>query len=32
VQARCLECADFTPPTTAKADNGWLSVLAKLFA
>ena len=32
VQARCLECADFTPPTTPKADGGWLSVLAKLFA
>ncbi|MBA4308412.1 MAG: signal peptide peptidase SppA [Sphingopyxis sp.] len=32
VQARCLECAEFTPPTTAKADSGWLSVLAKLFA
>jgi protease IV len=32
VQARCLECADFTPPTAPKADSGWLSVLAKLFA
>lgn len=31
VQARCLECADFTPPTAPKADSGWLSVLAKLF-
>lgn len=32
VQARCLECADFTPPAAPKADNGWLTILAKLFA
>ena len=32
VQARCLECADLTPPAPPKADGGWLSVLAKLFA
>ncbi len=32
VQARCLECADFTPPTAPKADSGWLAMLAKLFA
>lgn len=31
VQAQCLECADFRrTPTRVKADNGWLSVLARL--
>lgn len=32
VQARCLECADFTPPAAPKADSGWLTILAKLLA
>lgn len=33
VQARCLECADFsTAPTTPKSDGGWLAVLARLAA
>ena len=31
VQAKCLECADFGNPATAKADSGWLSALAKLL-
>lgn len=31
VQARCLECADFGVPLTAKTDSGWFSVLAKIL-
>lgn len=32
VQARCLECGDFAPPSAPKTESGWLSKLAKLFA
>jgi protease IV len=31
VQARCLECADFAAPVTAKSDTGWRSLLTKLI-
>ncbi|WP_430447051.1 signal peptide peptidase SppA [Sphingorhabdus contaminans] len=31
-QARCLECADFAQPAVPKADGGWLTIFAKLFA
>ncbi len=31
-QARCLECADFGVPMTAKADTGWLAALVRLLS
>jgi protease IV len=31
VQARCLECADFGAPATAKSDGGWLAALVRLL-
>ena len=31
-QARCIECVDFGGPVTVRANNGWLSTLARLIS